>query len=89
MEDTLDGGPGPSLKEELERVNEGVVNGLEQSEGEARGNRGCWGGPRSPQRRRGLRKAPWAGAPLHLGQGQFLKFSQRGGDADSQSSGED
>lgn len=82
VEDTLDGGgPGPSLKEELERVNGGVVNGLEQSE---RGDRG------SPSEEEGASlKAPWAGAPLHLGQGQFLKFSQRGGDGDSWSSGED
>nr|XP_020766472.1 nestin [Odocoileus virginianus texanus] len=82
------GGPGPSLKEELEHVNGGVVNGLEQSEGigqgAAEGDRG------SPlEEEGGSLKAPWAGAPLHLGQGQFLKFSQREGDGDSWSSGED
>ncbi|XP_065757949.1 nestin isoform X2 [Muntiacus reevesi] len=89
VEDTPDvGGPGPSLKEELEHVNGGVVNGLEQSEGigqgAAEGDRG------SPlEEEGGSLKAPWAGAPLHLGQGQFLKFSQREGDGDSWSSGED
>uniref|UniRef100_A0AC11CQA9 Nestin n=1 Tax=Ovis aries TaxID=9940 RepID=A0AC11CQA9_SHEEP len=92
VEDTLDGGgPGPSLKEELERVNGGVVNGLEQSEGGGQGKPGAAGGDRgSPSEEEGASlKAPWAGAPLHLGQGQFLKFSQRGGDGDSWSSGED
>ncbi|XP_052494186.1 nestin isoform X8 [Budorcas taxicolor] len=90
--DTLDGGgPGPSLKEELERVNGGVVNGLEQSEGGGQGKPGAAGGDRgSPSEEEGASlKAPWAGAPLDLGQGQFLKFSQRGGDGDSWSSGED
>lgn len=91
VEDTLDGGPGPSLKEELERVNGGVVNGLEQSEGGGQGKPGAAGGDRgSPSEEEGASlKAPWAGAPLHLGQGQFLKFSQREGDGDSWSSGED
>ncbi|DAA31871.1 TPA: nestin [Bos taurus] len=91
VEDTLDGGPGPSLKEELERMNGGVVNGLEQSEGGGQGKPGAAGGDRgSPSEEEGASlKAPWAGAPLHLGQGQFLKFSQREGDGDSWSSGED
>ena len=82
------GGPGPSLKEELEHVNGGVVNGLEQTEGIGQG--AAEGGRGSPlEEEGGSLKAPWAGAPLHLGQGQFLKFSQREGDGDSWSSGED
>ncbi|XP_055258763.1 nestin [Moschus berezovskii] len=92
VEDTLGGGgPGPSLKEELEHVNGGVVNGLEQSAGVGQGKPGAAGGHRgSPSEEDGgSLKAPWAGAPLHLGQGQFLKFSQREGDGDSWSSGED
>ncbi|XP_035974131.2 nestin isoform X1 [Halichoerus grypus] len=87
-------GQGPSLKEELERVNGGVLNGLQQSEG---GGQGKLGGPEvdqgSPLEEEedegGALKAPWAGPPLHLGVGQFLKFTPREGDVDSWSSGED
>ncbi|XP_057582832.1 nestin [Hippopotamus amphibius kiboko] len=85
-------GQGPSLKEELEHVNGGVVNGLEQSEGVGQGEPGAPEGDRgSPLEEEGggALKIPWAGAPLHLGQGQFLKFSQKEGDGDSWSSGED
>nr|XP_060500612.1 nestin [Panthera onca] len=83
----------PSLKEELEHVNGGVVNGLEQSEG---GGQGEPGGPQGDQRspledeeEGGALKTPWAGPSLHLGPGQFLKFGQREGDVESWSSGED
>ncbi|XP_030158746.1 nestin isoform X2 [Lynx canadensis] len=83
----------PSLKEELEHVNGGVVNGLEQSEG---GGQGEPGGPEGDQRspledeeEGGALKTPWAGPSLHLGPGQFLKFGQREGDVESWSSGED
>nr|XP_025714766.1 nestin [Callorhinus ursinus] len=87
-------GQGPSLKEELERVNGGVVNGLQPSEG---GEQGKLGGPEADQGspleeegdEGGALKAPWAGPPLHLGVGQFLKFTPREGDVDSWSSGED
>ncbi|XP_027945864.1 nestin [Eumetopias jubatus] len=87
-------GQGPSLKEELERVNGGVVNGLQPPEG---GEQGKLGGPEvdqgSPLEEEGdeggALKAPWAGPPLHLGVGQFLKFTPREGDVDSWSSGED
>uniref|UniRef100_A0A8C7BTQ8 Nestin n=1 Tax=Neovison vison TaxID=452646 RepID=A0A8C7BTQ8_NEOVI len=86
-------GQGPSLKEELERVSGGVVNGLQQSEG---GGQGTLGGPEgdpgSPSEEEdnegGALKSPWAGPPLHLGVGQFLKFTPRD-DVDSWSSGED
>ncbi|XP_040308282.1 nestin [Herpailurus yagouaroundi] len=83
----------PSLKEELEHVNGGVVNGLEQSEG---GGQGEPGGPEGDQRspledeeEGGALRTPWAGPSLHLGPGQFLKFGQREGDVESWSSGED
>ncbi|XP_070464652.1 nestin [Equus przewalskii] len=85
-------GQGPSLKEELEHVNGGVVNGLEQSEGVEQGKLGAPEGDRgSPLEgaEEGALKTTWAGAPLQLGPGQFLKFSQREGDGDSWSSGED
>ncbi|KAF5920156.1 hypothetical protein HPG69_006427 [Diceros bicornis minor] len=91
--DMLDvNGQGPSLKEELEHVNGGVVNGLEQSEGVGQGKLGAPEGDRgSPleEEEGGALKTPRAGAPLQLGPGQFLKFSQREGDGDSWSSGED
>ncbi|CAK7310156.1 NES [Vulpes lagopus] len=83
---------GPSLKEELEHMNGEVVNGLQQSEG---GGQGELGGPEGGQGspleedERGALKTPWAGPALHLGPGQFLKFTQREGDVDSWSSGED
>uniref|UniRef100_A0A8P0SL16 Nestin n=1 Tax=Canis lupus familiaris TaxID=9615 RepID=A0A8P0SL16_CANLF len=83
---------GPSLKEELEHMNGEVVNGLQQSEG---GGQGELGGPEGSQGspleedERGALKTPWAGPALHLGPSQFLKFSQREGDVDSWSSGED
>nr|XP_021537536.1 nestin [Neomonachus schauinslandi] len=87
-------GQGPSLKEELECVNGGVLNGLQQSEG---GGQGKLGGPEADQGSAleeeedegSALKAPWAGPPLHLGVGQFLKFTPREGDVDSWSSGED
>uniref|UniRef100_A0A7N5P2Z6 Nestin n=2 Tax=Ailuropoda melanoleuca TaxID=9646 RepID=A0A7N5P2Z6_AILME len=87
-------GQGPSLKEELERVSGGVVNGLQQAEG---GGQGKLGGPEGDQGspleeeedEGGALKSPWAGPPLHLGAGQFLKFTPREGDVDSWSSGED
>ncbi|XP_008568647.1 PREDICTED: nestin [Galeopterus variegatus] len=84
-------GRGPKL-EESEHVNGGVVNGLEQSEGVGQGK---LGGPKGAQgsplqeEERGALKTPWAGASLHLGPGQFLKFTQREGDGESWSSGED
>uniref|UniRef100_A0A8C9KS00 Nestin n=1 Tax=Panthera tigris altaica TaxID=74533 RepID=A0A8C9KS00_PANTA len=83
----------PSLKEELEHVNGGVVNGLEQSEGGGQGEpEGPQGDQRSPledEEEGGALKTPWAGPSLHLGPGQFLKFGQREGDVESWSSGED
>ncbi|XP_007110409.2 nestin [Physeter macrocephalus] len=86
-------GQGPSLKEELEHVNGGVVNGLEQSEGVRQGKpgppEGDQGSPLEEAEEGDTLKTPWAGAPLHLGQGQLLKFNQREGDGDSWSSGED
>uniref|UniRef100_A0A2K6EIE7 Nestin n=1 Tax=Propithecus coquereli TaxID=379532 RepID=A0A2K6EIE7_PROCO len=84
-------GQGPDL-EESEHVNGGVMNGLEQSEGVGQGKLGAPERDRaSPLREEegGALKTPWAGAPLHLGPGQFLKFTQREGDQDSWSSGED
>uniref|UniRef100_A0A452UTF7 Nestin n=1 Tax=Ursus maritimus TaxID=29073 RepID=A0A452UTF7_URSMA len=87
-------GQGPSLREELERVSGGVVNGLQQSEGGGQGKLGGPGGDQgSPLEEEedegGALKSPWAGPPLHLGTGQFLKFTPREGDVDSWSSGED
>nr|XP_006214656.1 LOW QUALITY PROTEIN: nestin [Vicugna pacos] len=88
-------GQGPSLKEELEHVNGGVVNGLEQSEGVGQGKPGDPKGDPEGDRgspleeEGGALKTPWAGGPLHVGPGQFLKFTQREGDGDSWSSGED
>ncbi|XP_075419611.1 nestin [Tenrec ecaudatus] len=78
-------GQGPSWGEH--------VNGdLEQSEGGGPGKLGApEGGKGSPSEveEGDPPEAPWAGIPLRLGQGQFLKFTQREGDGDSWSSGED
>ncbi|KAL2771519.1 nestin [Daubentonia madagascariensis] len=85
-------GQGPSLEEESEHMNGDVMNGLEQSEGVGQGKLGAPDRDRgSPlqEEEGGALKTPWAGAPLHLGPGQFLKFTQREGDRDSWSSGED
>nr|XP_019566649.1 PREDICTED: nestin [Rhinolophus sinicus] len=85
-------GQGPSLKDELEHVNGGVVSWLEQPDAAGQGKLGAPGGDRgSPleEEEGGALKTPWAGAPLHLGPGQFLQFTQREGDTDSWSSGED
>ncbi|XP_036988562.2 nestin [Artibeus jamaicensis] len=84
-------GQGPSLKKELEHVNGGLVKQSEQSDRVGQGK------PEAPEEDRGspleeeggALKTTWAGAPLHLGPGQLLKFSQREGDGDSWSSGED
>ncbi|XP_037681639.1 nestin [Choloepus didactylus] len=85
-------GGGPSLEEESEPVNRGVMNGLEQSEGVGQGKLGApegdQGSPLEGEEGKGL-KTPWEGVPLNLGPGQFLKFTQREGDGDSWSSGED
>lgn len=84
-------GQGPSLKEELEHVNGGVVNGLEQTEGGGQGELGAPEGDRgSPleEEEGGALKTPWAGA-VHLGPSQFLKFTPREGEGDSWTSGED
>uniref|UniRef100_A0A673UF96 Nestin n=1 Tax=Suricata suricatta TaxID=37032 RepID=A0A673UF96_SURSU len=86
-------GQAPSLKQELEQVNGGVVNGLEQPEAGGQGKlgdpEGDRGSPLEDEEEGGVLKTPWAGPPLHLGPGQFLKFGQREGDAESWSSGED
>ncbi|XP_019518019.1 PREDICTED: nestin [Hipposideros armiger] len=91
-------GRGPSLKDELEHVNGGVVNWLEQSDRAGQGKLGApvgdQGSPAEEEEEEeeeegGALKTPWAGAPLHLGPGQFLQFTQRGEDAASWSSGED
>ncbi|XP_023569479.1 nestin isoform X2 [Octodon degus] len=82
---------GPNLEEESEHTNGRVVNGLQQSKG------GGHGAPEPPDGDREISqieegvalKTPWAGAPLHLGPSQFLKFTPREGDGDSWSSGED
>ncbi|XP_007946617.1 nestin [Orycteropus afer afer] len=85
-------GQGPSWEEESEHMNGGLVNRLEQSEeggpGKPADPEGNQGSPLEVEEGNAL-KAPWAGVPLHLGQGQFLKFTQREGDGDSWSSGED
>ncbi|XP_077012608.1 nestin [Tamandua tetradactyla] len=67
-------GQGSSLEEEAERVDGRGVDGLGWSEGVGQGK---------------PLKAPWEGVPLHLGPGHFLKFTQREGDGDSWSSGDD
>lgn len=85
-------GQGPSLKKELEHVNGGLVNQLEQSDRVGQGKLEALegdGGSPLEEEERGALKTPWAGAPLHLGPGQLLKFTQREGDGDSWSSGED
>ncbi|XP_021571984.1 nestin [Carlito syrichta] len=85
-------GRGPNSEEESEHVTVGVMNGLEQCERGGQGKLGAPEGERgSPlqEEEGGVLKTPWAGAPLHLGPGQFLKFTQREGDRDSWSSGED
>ncbi|XP_036198539.1 nestin [Myotis myotis] len=88
-------GQGPSLKDELEHVNGGLVNGVQQSEGAGQGKLGALegdqGNPLEEEEGSAL-KTPWAGASLHLDPGQFLTFTQREGDGDSLSpddSGED
>ncbi|XP_003937897.3 nestin [Saimiri boliviensis] len=84
-------GQGPSL-EPSQRVNGGVMNGLEQSEDVGQGTplvpEGDRGSPFQEEEGSAL-KTPWAGAPVHLGSGPFLKFTQREGDRESWSSGED
>uniref|UniRef100_A0A671F3Q7 Nestin n=1 Tax=Rhinolophus ferrumequinum TaxID=59479 RepID=A0A671F3Q7_RHIFE len=85
-------GQGPSLKDELEHVNGGVGSWLEQPDAAGQGTQGAPAADRgSPleEEEGGALKTPWAGAPLHLGPGQFLQFTQREGDTDSWSSGED
>ncbi|XP_053771886.1 nestin [Desmodus rotundus] len=92
-EDTLGvNGQGPSLKKELEHVNGGMVDQLEQSDRVGQGRLEALEGYRGTpleEEEAGALKTPWAGAPLHLGPGQLLKFTQREGDGDSWSSGED
>ncbi|XP_017365515.1 nestin [Cebus imitator] len=84
-------GQGPSL-EKSQHVNGGVMNGLEQSEEVGQGTllvpEGDRGSPFQEEEASAL-KTPWAGAPVHLGSGPFLKFTQREGDRESWSSGED
>ncbi|XP_066218262.1 nestin isoform X1 [Saccopteryx leptura] len=87
-------GQGPSLKEELEHVNGGVVNGLEQSDETGQGKLGALEGDQESlleeeEGKQGSPKTSLTGTPLHLGPGQFLKFTRREGDGDSWSSGED
>ncbi|XP_045154290.1 nestin, partial [Echinops telfairi] len=78
-------GQGPSWGEHMN-------GGLEQSEGGGPGKLGApeggKGNPSEVEEGDPL-EAPWAGIPLRLGQGQFLKFTQREEDGDSWSSGED
>ncbi|KAM5294294.1 nestin [Glossophaga mutica] len=85
-------GQGPSLKKELEHVNGGLVNQLEQSDrvgqGKLEAHERDLGSPLQEEEG-GAPKTPWAGAPLHLGPGQLLKFTQKERDGDSWSSGED
>ncbi|XP_004871290.1 nestin [Heterocephalus glaber] len=72
---SVNGGPG--LEAESEHTGGRVLNGA--------GGRGT-----PSQEEEGVPpKTPWAGAPLHLGPSQFLKFTPREGDGDSWSSGED
>ncbi|XP_006861797.1 PREDICTED: nestin [Chrysochloris asiatica] len=84
-------GQGPSWGEE-EHVNGELVSSLEQSEeggpGKPGAPEGDQGSPFEVEDGSSL-KAPWAGVPLRLGQGQLLKFTQREEDGDSWSSGED
>ncbi|KAM8814682.1 nestin isoform 2-T2 [Rhynchonycteris naso] len=94
-EDTIGvNGQGPSLKKELEHVNGGVVNGLEQSDETGQAKLGALEGDQESlleeeEGEQGAPKASLEGTPLHLGPGQFLKFTRREGDGDSWSSGED
>uniref|UniRef100_A0A2R9B9P6 Nestin n=1 Tax=Pan paniscus TaxID=9597 RepID=A0A2R9B9P6_PANPA len=85
-------GQGPNLEGKSQHVNGGVMNGLEQSEEVGQGmplvSEGDRGSPFQEEEGSAL-KTSWAGAPVHLGQGQFLKFTQREGDRESWSSGED
>ncbi|KAM6218407.1 nestin [Rhynchocyon petersi] len=85
-------GQGPSWEEESEHMDGKLMNRLGQSEGGGSGKLGVpEGDGENPLEveEGGSLKDPWARVPLHLGQGQFLKFTQRGGDGDSWSSGED
>ncbi|XP_055978786.1 nestin [Sorex fumeus] len=84
-------GQGPSLQEELEHVNGGVMNGLEPAEEGGQGKLGTtMGDQQGPlEEVAGTLKTPWAGATLNLGPGQFLQFTQGEGEGDSWSSGED
>lgn len=81
-------GQGPSLKDELEHVNGGVVGWDRAGQGKLGALGGARGSP-SEEEDGGASKSPWARAPLTLGPSQFLQFAQRDGDADSWSSGED
>ncbi|XP_006895966.1 PREDICTED: nestin [Elephantulus edwardii] len=88
----VNGQGGPSWEEETEHMNGGLVDRLEQSEG---GGPGKLGTPEGDQgsplevEEGGSLKDPWPRVPLHLGQGQFMKFTQREGDGESWSSEED
>ncbi|XP_005867783.1 PREDICTED: nestin [Myotis brandtii] len=85
-------GQSPSLKDELEHVNGGLVNGVQQSEGAGQGKLGALegnqGNPLEEEEEGSALKTPWAGASLHLDPGQFLTFTQREGDGDSLSPGD-
>ncbi|MBZ3877200.1 Nestin [Sciurus carolinensis] len=91
--DTLSvNGRDPNLEEEPEHVNGRVMNGLEQSQGMGQGIEGAPDSDRGiplQEEEGGALKTSWAGGPLHLGPGQFLKFAPREGEGDSWSSGED
>uniref|UniRef100_A0A8C9QGC1 Nestin n=1 Tax=Spermophilus dauricus TaxID=99837 RepID=A0A8C9QGC1_SPEDA len=81
-----------SLEEEPEDGDGRVMNGLQQSQGTGQGTPEAPDGDREIplQEEEGVAlKTPRAGAPVHLGPGQFLKFAPREGEGDSWSSGED
>jgi nestin len=84
-------GQAPNL-EESEHMSGRVVNGLEQSKEVGNGTQAALDGNQGlplQEEEGGARKTPWAGAPVHLGPGRFLKFTPRETDGDSLSSGED
>ncbi|XP_004589288.2 nestin [Ochotona princeps] len=81
-------GQGPNMMSE--QVNGGVVNGLQRPAGVGQAPAGDRGSPVAEEEEEGATlKTPWAGVPFQVGPSPFLKFTQREGEEDSWSSGED
>lgn len=73
-----------------EQVNGGVVNGLQRPAGVGQAPAEDRDSPIAEEEEEGATlKTPWAGVPFQVGPRPFLKFTQKEGEEDSWSSGED